>query len=153
MASALQAQGIGSEGAKPLDGANARSADGAEPAPQGVVPGKAGLNGNWATFERGVGSKNFDPAASAEARKALEAELRDARGSLKVRERVLGGAQADADQAAKAVEDADEALEAAKRAAEEARSDAESAERVLAEAKAARDEARDHVARLEERLD
>jgi hypothetical protein len=89
----------------------------------------------------------------AEARKALEAQLRDARGSLKVRERVLGGAQADADQAAKAVTDADEALAAAKRAAEEAKAEAQSAERVLKEAKAALDEARDDVARLEERLD
>lgn len=69
MASALQAQGIGSDGAKPQDGA----APGDEPAPQGVVPGKVGLNGSWATFEKGVGSKNFDPSANAEARKALEA--------------------------------------------------------------------------------
>ncbi len=61
MASALQAQGIA--GASPTAGAS----------PQGVVPGKGGLTGNWAAFEPGVGSRNVDPAANAEARKALEA--------------------------------------------------------------------------------
>jgi hypothetical protein len=91
--------------------------------------------------------------AEREARKALEAQLRDARGSLRVRERVLVGAEDDAEQAAKAAEAAEEALEAAKRAADDAQSEAEAAERVLAEAKAALNEARDDVARLEERLD
>jgi hypothetical protein len=90
---------------------------------------------------------------AAEARKALEAQLRDARGSLRVRERVLAGAQEDAEQAATAVTEAKDALEAAKRAADDARSEAASAERVLAEANAALNEARDDVARLEERLD
>jgi hypothetical protein len=89
----------------------------------------------------------------AQERKALEAQLRDARGSLRVRERVLAGAQEDFEQAAAAVTEAQEALEAAKRAVEDAQSEAESAERVLAEARAALDEARDDVARLEERLD
>ncbi len=68
MASALQAQGARPEGANAPEGA-----DGGEAAPQGVVPQK-GNGGNWATFEKGVGSKNLDPStANGEARKALEA--------------------------------------------------------------------------------
>jgi hypothetical protein len=90
---------------------------------------------------------------AAEERKALEAQLRDARSSLRVRERVVSGAEEDAEQAARAAVEANEALEAAKRAADDAQSEAEAAERVLAKAKAALDEARDDVARLEERLD
>jgi flagellar basal-body rod modification protein FlgD len=71
MASALQTQGASSSDAtKSLDGAG----EGSEPSPQGAVPAKSGLNGNWASFEKGAGSKNFDPAtANTEARKALEA--------------------------------------------------------------------------------
>ena len=83
---------------------------------------------------------------AAEARKALEAELRDARGALRVRARVATGAEEDA---AKATE----RLEAAQRELEEAESEAETSARVLDEAWAALGEARDTVARLEERLD
>jgi hypothetical protein len=131
----------------------------------GAAKAKAGAKAKRAnddtdtTVEREAAAQAEREAAAqaereaAEARKALEAQLRDARGSLRVRERVLAGAQAAADQAAKAVTDADEALEAARRAAEDAQSDGDSAERVLAEAKAALDDARDAVARLEERLD
>ncbi len=83
---------------------------------------------------------------AAEARKALEAELREARGALRVRDRVASGA---AEDAAKA----QERLEAAERELEEAQSEAEASARVLEEARAALGEARDTVARLEERLD
>ena len=48
-----------------------------------------------------------------EARKALEKELRDARSSLRVRERVLAGAEEDANDAAARIGDAQDALEAA----------------------------------------
>lgn len=58
MASALQGQGVSTDAVAPEEAA--------APAP------KPGLNGNWATFEKGVGSKNLDPS-NAEARKALEA--------------------------------------------------------------------------------
>ncbi len=65
MADALQAQGIGA------------AAPAGEATPQGsvaaVAPKKSGLNGNWAAFEPGVGSRNLDPSSNAEARKALEA--------------------------------------------------------------------------------
>jgi hypothetical protein len=88
-----------------------------------------------------------------EQRRQLEAQLRDARMSLRVRERVAEGAAEDAVAAAQTVADADERLEEAKRAAEEARADAEAAQRVLAEAEAELERARDDVARLEERLD
>ena len=88
-----------------------------------------------------------------EERKALEAQLRDARMSLRVRERVAKGAAEDADAAAQAVGDADERLEEAKHAAEEARAEAEAAQRVFTEAESELERARDDVARLEERLD
>ena len=88
-----------------------------------------------------------------EERKALEAQLRDARMSLRVRERVTKGAAEDAEAAAQAVADADERLEEAKHAAEEARAEAEAAQRVFAEAESELERARDEVARLEERLD
>jgi hypothetical protein len=92
-------------------------------------------------------------AAEREARKALEAELRDARGSLRVRERVFAGAQEDADEAKDAVTQAKAALEQAQKAAEDAVADAEAAQQVLDEARKALDQARDDVARVEERLD
>ncbi|HEX6025644.1 MAG TPA: hypothetical protein VFZ00_26865 [Solirubrobacter sp.] len=92
-------------------------------------------------------------AREREERKQLEAQLRDARMSLRVRERVAKGAAEDAEAAAQAVADADERLEEAKRAADEARADAEAAQRVFAEAQAELERARDEVARLEERLD
>jgi hypothetical protein len=92
-------------------------------------------------------------AAEKEAREALEQELREARGSLRVRERVHSGAQESAQEAATAAGEASAALQQAQRAAEDAKDEAEAAERMLAEARSALDEARDHVARLEERLD
>jgi hypothetical protein len=100
-----------------------------------------------------------DPAAAdaaaraAEERKALEAQLREARGSLRVRDRAATAAQRDADTAAKALARATGQLEAARRELDDAQADAEAAERVRDEARAALQEARDEVARLEERLD
>src|SRR4051794_20465894 len=85
-------------------------------------------------------------AERAQRRKALEAELREARGALRVHERVAAGAREDA-------EAARDALDAARRALEEATAEAESAERVAAEADAALARARDDVAQLEERID
>jgi len=77
MASALQGQGVTTDA---VNGAEGISAAGAKPA-EGAAPQKSGLNGNWATFQKGVGSKNLDPsAASGEARKALEA-YESAKGS------------------------------------------------------------------------
>jgi hypothetical protein len=90
---------------------------------------------------------------AAEQRKALEAQLREARMTLRVRERVASGAQEDAESAASAIEDARERLEEAKAALEDAEGEASAAERVLVEAREALDAARDDVARLEERLD
>ena len=87
------------------------------------------------------------------ARKALEKELRDARSSLRVRERVLAGAEEDANDAASRISDAQEAVEAAERALEDAKSEAEAAQKVMTEARNALARARDHVATLEERLD
>ena len=91
--------------------------------------------------------------AAREARKALEKELRDARSSLRVRERVLAGAEEDANDAAARVADAQEALKEAEQALEDARSEAEAAQSVLHEARTALAQARDRVAKLEERLD
>jgi hypothetical protein len=91
--------------------------------------------------------------AAEAARKALETELREARGTLRVRERVATGAEEDAEEAVGNLASAREALQQAKQALEEAEAEAESARRVLEEARASRDEARDTVARLEERLD
>ena len=88
-----------------------------------------------------------------EERAQLEAQLRDARMSLRVRERVAKGAGEDAEAAGQAVADADERLEDAKQAAEEARAEADAAQRVFAEAQTELERARDDVARLEERLD
>lgn len=86
-------------------------------------------------------------------RLALEDELREARDTLKVRERTAKGAEQDADEAEATLEAAKERLEAAKRAFDEAQAEAESAARVLKGARKERDQARDTVARLEERLD
>ncbi len=92
-------------------------------------------------------------AREREERTQLEAQLRDARMSLRVRERVARGAGEDAEAAAQAVADADERLEEAKQAAEEARAEADAAQRVFTEAQTELERARDDVARLEERLD
>jgi hypothetical protein len=91
--------------------------------------------------------------AEREARKALEAELREARTSLRVRERVFTGASEDAEAARDAVSQAKAALEQARKAVEDAVAEAEAAERVREQAGAALDQARDTVARLEEKLD
>jgi hypothetical protein len=90
---------------------------------------------------------------AAELRKALEAQLREARAALRVRERVAEGASEDADAAAEAIEDARERLEEAQAALQEAESEAEAAQHQLVESHEALDAARDDVARLEERLD
>jgi len=86
-------------------------------------------------------------------RLALEDELREARGTLKVRERVAKGAEEDAQEAAEALDAAQAALDQAKKAVEDAKAEKESAQRVLKGARKERDQARDTVARLEERLD
>jgi hypothetical protein len=91
--------------------------------------------------------------AEREARKALETELREARTSLRVRERVFGGASEDADAARDAVSQAKAELEQAQKAVEDAIAEAEAAEHVREQARDALDEARDTVAKLEERLD
>src|SRR4051812_10418470 len=83
---------------------------------------------------------------AAAAREALQAQLREARGSLRVRERVASAAAEDAEAAERAVAEARQALE-------EAQAEAEAAVRVRDEAQAALEQARDDVARLEERLD
>jgi len=102
--------------------------------------------------EDDAAAREADARAERE-RLALEDELREARGTLKVRERTAKGAEQDADDANATLEDAQERLEAAKRALDEAKAQAESAERVLKGARKERDQARDTVARLEERLD
>ncbi len=79
-------------------------------------------------------------------RDALERELREARGALKVRERALTAAEKDVRRAASR-------LDAALAEAEDARVEAEAMQKVLAEAREAVDGTRDEVARLEERLD
>ena len=101
-----------------------------------------------------------DDAAAREAeeraereRLALEDELREARGTLKVRERVAKGAEEDAQDAAEALDAAQAALDQAAKAVEDASAEKESAQRVLKGARKERDQARDTVARLEERLD
>ena len=86
-------------------------------------------------------------------RLALEDELREARGTLKVRERVAKGAEEDAQDAAEALDAAQAALDQARKAVEDAKAEKESAQRVLKGARKERDQARDTVARLEERLD
>jgi len=86
-------------------------------------------------------------------RLALEDELREARGTLKVRERVAKGAEEDAQAAAEALDAAQAALDQARKAVEDAKAERESAQRVLKGARKERDQARDTVARLEERLD
>ncbi|RKQ87608.1 hypothetical protein C8N24_5633 [Solirubrobacter pauli] len=140
----------------------------------GRLTGEAQAGGAW-PFSSGGGSDDLadvlaaskpakKPAAppkrdeEAEARAererlALEDELREARGTLTVRERTARGAEQDAQEAKVTLERAHEALEAAKRAFDEAKAEAESAERVLKGARKERDQARDTVARLEERLD
>lgn len=140
----------------------------------GRLTGEAQAGGAW-PFSSGGGSDDLadllaaskpakKPAASrprdeeAEARAererlALEDELREARGTLKVRERTARGAEQDAQEAEAALERAQEQLEAARRAFDEAKAEAQSADRVLKGARKERDQARDAVARLEERLD
>jgi hypothetical protein len=81
-----------------------------------------------------------------EARGALERELREARGTLKVRERALSIAEKDAARA-------EQRLEAARAALEEARVEADATAKALTEAREAVDATRDEVARLGERLD
>ena len=88
-----------------------------------------------------------------EARKALEAELREARSTLKVRERVARGAAEDVEEAERGLRDARERLEQARAALAEAEAAAETAQHVADAARRSRDDARDTVSRLEERLD
>jgi flagellar basal-body rod modification protein FlgD len=73
MASALQGQGVPTNGAAANHGE--ASPQGANAAPQGAgAAAKNGLQGNWIQFQKGEGSKNLDSTAmNADARKALEA--------------------------------------------------------------------------------
>jgi hypothetical protein len=84
--------------------------------------------------------------AAKQARQALERELREARGALKVRERALIAAEKDARRAA-------HRLDVALAEAEDARVETEAMQKLLAEAREAVDSTRDEVARLGERLD
>jgi hypothetical protein len=86
-------------------------------------------------------------------RKALEDELRQARGNLRVRERAVAAAEREAEEAREEAKAAAERLEAARRAAEDAQAEAEAAAQAAQEAAKALEAVRDDVARLEERLD
>jgi hypothetical protein len=161
------------------DDADATAGGGATPKRDAAKPGggetkcdatSTGGNETTAAPKRGAGKTDDDErdaaarrAAEREAaelaereaaaRKALEAELREARGSLRIRERVFAGAEEDVEATKDAVNQARAALEQAQKAAEDAVADAEAAQNVLAEARKGLDQARDDVARLEERLD
>src|SRR4051794_13756609 len=67
---------------------------------------------------------------AAEARKALEAQLREARSTLKVRERVAKGALEDVEEADRALDEARERLEQAQLAVEAAEAAVETAQHV-----------------------
>ena len=82
---------------------------------------------------------------AAERRKAIEAQLGEARAERRARERELSRAERDAERAAKRLDEAQAALDEARTHAEEAQAELEAA----AEAVGA---ARDHAARLEEQL-
>jgi hypothetical protein len=86
-------------------------------------------------------------------REALEAELRQARGNLRVRERAVAAAEREAEEARVAAQAAAERLEAARQAVEDAEAEAEAATRAAEEAAELLQSVRDEVARLEERLD
>ena len=103
--------------------------------------------------EREAAAERAERERAKAERKALEAQLRDARGSLRVRERAASSAAADVKRAESEKARAMNALAAAQRTAEDAQAELEAAERVLAEATAALSEARDDVGRIEERLD
>ena len=103
--------------------------------------------------EREAAAERAERERAKAERKALEAKLRDARGSLRVRERAASSAAADVKRAESEKARAMKALAAAQRTAEDAQAELEAAERVLAEATAALSEARDDVGRIEERLD
>jgi hypothetical protein len=90
---------------------------------------------------------------AAEARKALEAQLREARSTLKIRERVAKGAEEDVEEADRVLDDARARLEQAQAALADAEAAMETATHVADAARKSRDEARDIVSRLEERLD
>jgi len=103
--------------------------------------------------EREAAAERAERERAKAERKALEAQLRDARGSLRVRERGVTSAAADVKRAESEKARAMKALAAAQRTADDAQAETEAAERVRAEAKAALSEARDDVGRIEERLD
>lgn len=86
-------------------------------------------------------------------REALETELRQARGTLRVRERAVAAAQQEAEEAREAAEAAAERLEAARQRAEDAQAEGEAAAQAARDAAEALEAVRDAVARLEERLD
>jgi hypothetical protein len=94
-----------------------------------------------------------DDAAAARERAALEAELRQVRGALRVRERAVAAAEQEAEQALAAAAGAAERLARARQEAEDAQAEADAAEQAVAEAREALQAVRDDVARLEERLD
>jgi hypothetical protein len=86
-------------------------------------------------------------------REALEAELRQARGNLRVRERAVAAAEREAEEARVAARAAAERLEAARQAVEDSEAEADAATRAADEAAELLQKVRDEVARLEERLD
>ena len=86
-------------------------------------------------------------------REALEAELRQARGNLRVRERAVAAAEREAEEARVAAQAAAERLDAARQAVEDSEAEADAATRAAKEAAELLQSVRDEVARLEERLD
>jgi hypothetical protein len=108
--------------------------------------------------EPGAGDEDAEAAArareerdrerreAAERRRAIEAELAEARAERRGRERDLTRAERDAERAAKRLDEAQAVLDEARAHAEEAAAELESA-------REAAQTARDHAARLEEQLD
>jgi hypothetical protein len=135
----------GDEGAKPAGRKTARAK---QAAPR---------RGRAAEDEGAARAAEEEAARAAEReraqREALEAELRQARGNLRVRERAVAAAEREAEEARVAAHAAAERLEAARQAVDDAEAEAEAAERAAAEAAELLQRVRDEVARLEERLD
>jgi len=147
-------RGVGKRG-DGADGGAAKRAGGAGATKRGAMDDEAAAA---AERERAEAEAEAEAAAEREAaekaeREALEQELRQARTSLRVRERVFAGTEEDVENAKDVVSRAQASLEQAQKAAQDAQAEVEAAQRVRDEARAALDQARDTVARLEERLD
>ena len=144
---------LGTGGKARGGGAKERGGDGADAGDAAAAAGDEADGVHTAAEEARSAETERRAEEERERREALKLELREARASLRVHERVAAGAREDAAAAAHAAAEAREALEAAQRALAEAVAEAESAERVAAEADAALARTRDEVARFEERLD